>query len=48
MGVPMIFPKVIVKCYDLPAKKHFKKDNPLRKGGRVPNAEEVGLFKIGG
>ena len=33
IGVPMISPKVIVECPDLFAKKHFRKENPFRKGG---------------
>ena len=33
MGAHMISPKVIVECPDSFAKKHFKKENPLRKGG---------------
>ena len=33
MGAPMISPKVIVECPDLSAKKHSKKENPIRRGG---------------
>ena len=46
MRAPMISLKVIVECPDLSAKKHSKKENPIRRGGST-QCRGMGLFKMG-